>query len=941
MKKIILKFLKYSGIGVGSLLLLMFLFPYIFPGFVSDKIKSWANKSIESKLNFSKARLSFFNHFPALTLTLYDISLNGSDPFKQDTLIAAKEIALGVDISSIFSKTLKIDEIYVTNGKIKILVNSDGKPNYNIYKSNSNTEKHNQHHEESEAALKLDRIQIENCALVYNDQSLPILINANNLNYLGKGDLSKEIFDLKSKIEMTGFDFIYNNNEYLSNKNLNAQLVTRINTHSLELDFQKNNLIINHLPVELTGKFNFLNNGYHLDFNVNTPKTDFKNLFSALPPAFVTWVNRTNVTGKTALNVALKGNYIKSLNQAPDLKFNLEINNGAFTTTEKDESIKDIFLKIKLDMPSLNTENISIKFDTLNAKLGKNYVLGSFETKGLNNPILKGFIQADVNLEKWNKILQLDSTIGINLKGQLNTKANFNGRYHIQKNEIPITNANIKWINGFLKTKNYPNSISNINIDADIKCHSGSTKDVEINIKPISFLFEEQPININAQIKNLHNVEYKITSNGNINIGKLYQLFAINGYNINGIIKTNFSLHGTQADALAGKYDKLKNNGTIDVQNITIKTPYLSSDFNISTGNFYFNNDKIITKNLKINYLNNAAEITGSFHNIINYLTKQNEPLKAELFLKSNYINVSDFTNQTTNTNSKNINNTSTDSITNSGTGVVILPSNINFKFQSTIKTINYNNLLLYNFITNTDLQNGSLHIRNADFTVLESDVKMKANYSPINSKKAYFSYSVNAKELDIQKAYKQIQFFRDMFTTANKVKGLVSIDYNINGLLNNSLYPILPTLKGGGYVSIKNAKVYGFKMINAIAKKTKKEAIQNPDLSKHTIQLKTKIANNIITIEKIKLRIAGFRPKFEGQISLDGKLNLKARLGLPPFGIFGIPLSITGTQENPIVKYRRGKKADELEETDADEEDKKDAAEAESKEIQLKTDKQ
>lgn len=183
MKKIFFKFLKYTGIGIGSLLLLMFILPYIFPGFVSNKIKNWANKSIESKLNFSKARLSFFNHFPSLTLTLYDVNLNGSEPFKQDTLIAAKEIALGVNLSSIFSKTVKIDEIYVTNGKIKILVNNLGSPNYNIYKSNSNTEKHSQHHEESEAALKLDRIQIENCALVYNDQSIPILINANNLNY--------------------------------------------------------------------------------------------------------------------------------------------------------------------------------------------------------------------------------------------------------------------------------------------------------------------------------------------------------------------------------------------------------------------------------------------------------------------------------------------------------------------------------------------------------------------------------------------------------------------------------------------------------------------------------------------------------------------------------------------------------------------------------------
>ncbi|MNL59777.1 hypothetical protein D3C87_1835310 [compost metagenome] len=62
-------------------------------------------------------------------------------------------------------------------------------------------------------------------------------------------------------------------------------------------------------------------------------------------------------------------------------------------------------------------------------------------------------------------------------------------------------------------------------------------------------------------------------------------------------------------------------------------------------------------------------------------------------------------------------------------------------------------------------------------------------------------------------------------------------------------------------------------------------------------------------------MRVAGFRPRFEGQVSFDGRLNMKGRLGLPPFGLFGIPLSITGTQENPKVALKRNKEG-KLEET-------------------------
>src|SRR5690349_7973330 len=116
------KIIKITGITFGSILLLMFLLPLIFPDFVADKIKQWANNAITTELNFSKARLSFFNHFPSLTLTLHDVSLMGAAPYEKDTLMKADEVALGIDLSTVFSKRISIDEIYLTTANIFIKV---------------------------------------------------------------------------------------------------------------------------------------------------------------------------------------------------------------------------------------------------------------------------------------------------------------------------------------------------------------------------------------------------------------------------------------------------------------------------------------------------------------------------------------------------------------------------------------------------------------------------------------------------------------------------------------------------------------------------------------------------------------------------------------------------------------------------------------------------
>jgi AsmA protein len=129
-------------------------------------------------------------------------------------------------------------------------------------------------------------------------------------------------------------------------------------------------------------------------------------------------------------------------------------------------------------------------------------------------------------------------------------------------------------------------------------------------------------------------------------------------------------------------------------------------------------------------------------------------------------------------------------------------------------------------------------------------------------------------------------------------------------------MQPIYPSLVGGGKLSVKKVKIKGFKMFGAVSRKTGKDAMKNPDLSQ--VDIKTKIKNNIINIERFKFKVAGFRPRIEGQTSFNGNINIKMRLGLPPFGVFGIPIKVTGTKDNPIVKL--GKQTEDLKQTEYDE---------------------
>lgn len=71
MKKL-LRIAKISGWSLLGLVVAILLLPVLFPNAFESHIKRWAHQHITGQLRFEKAHLSFFNHFPSLTLTVYD-----------------------------------------------------------------------------------------------------------------------------------------------------------------------------------------------------------------------------------------------------------------------------------------------------------------------------------------------------------------------------------------------------------------------------------------------------------------------------------------------------------------------------------------------------------------------------------------------------------------------------------------------------------------------------------------------------------------------------------------------------------------------------------------------------------------------------------------------------------------------------------------------------
>ncbi|WP_026714700.1 AsmA family protein [Flavobacterium daejeonense] len=906
-KTIFLKILKYIGITVVSLLAFMFIAPYIFADKINAEIKKTANQKLNAKLDYSESNVSFFNHFPSLTVSLENFRLNGSAPFQNEKLITAKEIAFGIDVPSLlFGKSVNIDKIFLSNADINIQVNQEGFANYNVYKS----EKTKTTEKEGDNSLKLEKIEINNSKIIYDDLSTKLHFDIFGFNYLGKGDLSKAIFDLSSKAQISKLNLLYDNEPYLMNKKVNASLITKVNVNSLSFIFQQNDLKINNLVVDFKGKFDFLKEGYNMDFLLKTTNSKLNDFFTAFPPKFITWLDKTQLTGNTNFNLALKGKYIASQNIAPNLSLDFKVKDGSVNYNQSPATISNLNVDFSTELPSLNPDLLIVDLKNLSLNIDKETLKAKLYSTGTEVLNIDAALQSKIDLEKLNRALGIPD---LEIKGILITDGTAKGKFDKKNGLFPVTNAVINLNNGYLKTKYYPNPITDISVVSTVSNPKGTFDNLKVVLQPAQFTFEGNPVFVKANLNNFDNLSYDINAKGTLDIGKIYQVFSQKGLEVNGFIKADLALKGKQSDAEKGNYSKLKNSGTLEIKNIELASKYLPKKFLVREGIFKFNNDKMLFNTFLASYGQSDFKLNGYLQNVFNFIAAKDGVLHGSFSLSSKYINADEFMSNTMVATPETESKTSTENTnTTTETGVIVVPPNLDLRFRANAQKVDFNGLTLKNAKGSLKMKNGLLSMQNTGFDLIGCTVTMNATYKSVNSKNALFEYQIKANEFDIKRAYNEVKIFREMASAAEKAQGIISLDYLLKGRLNQNMEPVFPSLSGNGVVSIKNVKMYGMKMFNSVAKKTDKESIKNPELNQ--VDIKSSVKNNIITIERFKFKFAGFRPRIEGTTSLDGRLNLKMRLGLPPLGILGIPLTITGNKDNPKIKV--GRKTEDLEET-------------------------
>ncbi|TPV33915.1 hypothetical protein FJ651_07085 [Paucihalobacter ruber] len=903
------KWIKIIGKLFASIavvvLLFMWLVPKIFADDISTIIRNQANQSLTTKFDFSSSELSFFKHFPSLTFSFYESKLDASAPFENDTLFYAKELYFKINVLKlVFSNQVKIKGIVATEADINLMIDQTGNSNYQIYKTSTDTIA-----DANKALfLEVDLFEIQNSKLHFNDLSSKINFSADNFNFKGDGSLLTADVYLNTAVKAQNFEFLYDGMRYFFEKDLNAKVKTRFNTDELSFKFENNKIKINKLPLNFEGEFKLLPDGYEVDFLADFSNTQIANVLSAFPPKYNIWMQETKVKGTASAEMVFKGRSSKLNNLNPDFSLKLKLENGEIDCSYTKEFIEDILIDGSFFIPQLNLSMANYDIQKFYFKVDEDYLQGTYlEKNNGKEKLVNADIKGKINLKNISNALGIENLV---MDGNLNVAITSNGYYNPEELKFPKTEAYFKIENGLIQSPYYPNPISNLNADVKLNNGAGTFSDASLIIENLNFLFENEPFTANARFINFDDVDYNMAANGTFNLNRFYKLLGASVNNLDGLIIADLSLKGKQSDFSSGNYNLLSHSGSLKFENINAKVNNYPKDFLIEYGELLFNNNYTAFNNFKTSYGTSDLLLNGNFNNLLSYMFNSKENLAGNLTISSDFFNLNEFVPSFSFKESEQYNPIYVDTNSVEQYGVLKLPKRVNIETQLNAAHILYDSINVYKVSSKVLLKDETLILQQSNLKLIDATATISGNYKAIDKNKAVFDFNLTVDDFDINRAYKELPLFREMVSAAAYTEGIAKLDYQLSGILDGEMKPIFPSLAGSGTLNIKNATIKGYKLLGTVSKSTQTDAFESPDLKE--VVIPTTIKDNILTIDRFRIKSKGFRLRTEGETSLDGDLNLKMRIGLPPFGIIGIPIKVTGTSEEPNISL--GRKSPDLE---------------------------
>ncbi|UOB18918.1 AsmA-like C-terminal region-containing protein [Abyssalbus ytuae] len=399
------KILKILAVVVVLLIGTVIALPFIFKGKIVGIIKNQVNNNINAQFDFAEADISILRNFPNATVVIKDVSLVNFEPFKGDTLFAAKETYLQMSVKELFKKsdeTIIVNSFKVNGADLHLKLNNENVANYDISKSKETEEAVKEKDTTSGGFhFNVKEYEITNSNISYSNEESKFKLQLNDLAHFGKGDFSKDLFDLDTKTDSDVLMTVGDKN-YLNNTHINLDAVLGIDLKENKYTFQDNKAIINRLPLIFDGYLKLIDKGQEMKIGFKTESTEFKNFLAVIPEEYSKNIDNVNTTGEFIVEGVLLG--VVDDEHIPTFDVKITSENASFKYPELPKRVNNIDVSANVVNKSGLVNDTYVDINKLSFKIDQDTFSAKAKLSNLTeNMLVNGEVLGTLNLANLSK----------------------------------------------------------------------------------------------------------------------------------------------------------------------------------------------------------------------------------------------------------------------------------------------------------------------------------------------------------------------------------------------------------------------------------------------------------------------------------------------------------------------------------------------------------
>ena len=441
---------------------------------------------------------------------------------------------------------------------------------------------------------------------------------------------------------------------------------------------------------------------------------------------------------------------------------------------------------------------------------------------------------------------------------------------------VPQFNVDLNVKDAMFQYPSLPAGVNKINIAANVSNPGGDIDGTVVKIAPLSFVMANNPFSVSATLNTpISDMQFDVDAKGVLDLGKIKDIYPLEDMALNGVVNADMSIKGRMSSIEKELYEKISASGNVRLNDMLLEMNGMP-DIDIRKSLLSFTPRYLQLDETAVNIGGSDLTLDSRLENYMGYLLK-GTTIKGNLNVKSNRFNLNEFMTGEDAAEEEAVTAAEPDTAV---AAAIRVPENIDFVMNADFKELLFDNMTFRNVNGKLDINKGKVDMKNLSLETMGGKIVVNGFYNAPAEVQPGFNASLKLSDIVFAQAYKELGVVQKMAPIFGGITGAFSGDMKIDTKLDETMSPVLPTLKGSGVLTTKDVSLDGVTVIQNVADILKKPNLKNTRVK--DLKLEFTIDDGRVNTKPFDVKLGEYKMRISGSTGLDQTIDYRGKIAIP-----------------------------------------------------------